>query len=273
MQGHIQQDGQSRVLSVSLIEPNPFQPRQTFDQDALEELAASIASSGVLQPVLVRPHPLDPKRYQLVVGERRWRASQLAGLEEIPAIVRQLDDSQLALFSLVENLQRRDLHFMEEAVAYRRILQAFDFTQSELAQHVGKSQAAVANKLRLLSLPEGVQSLLLATPALTERHARALLSLPEDQQEEAAELVAANEWTVKQTEEWITRSQKPRKQVTPVFKDLRIFLNTFRQAVSALQQAGVRTHINEADLGDAYQITVTISKASGLRARSRHLRS
>ena len=259
-------------LPLGIIEPNPFQPRQTFDPEGLQELATSISESGVLQPVVVRPHPEVDGRYQLVVGERRWRASQMAGLEHIPSIVRDLDDTELALFSLVENLQRRDLHFIEEARAFRHILEKFGFTQAQLARHVGKSQASVANKLRLLGLPPDLQDTILSSPAVSERHARALLGAPEHQRRQALELIQARGWTVKQTEDWVKRAAAPEKQVTSVFKDVRIFLNTFRHAVSALREAGVSADIDEADLGDSYQVTVTIPKTAGQTARTRRVK-
>jgi ParB family chromosome partitioning protein len=166
-----------REVSVDLLEPNPYQPRDTIDPAALGELTESIRTRGILQPLLVRPHPDRPGRYQLIAGERRWRAAQAAGLHQVPALVREMADTDAAAAALVENLQREDLNPIEEALGFSRLLNEFGLTQDALAQAIGKSRSHVANTLRLLNLPDQIQTLL-RSGALTAGHARALLSHP-----------------------------------------------------------------------------------------------
>ncbi len=149
-----------RDLAVDKIVANPFQPRHVFDQDALQDLAASIKENGVLQPVIVRHNPKDNAQYELLAGERRWRASQLAGMTEVPAIVRKLDDDQMLQAAILENLQREDLTPLEEAQAYRDMMDALKLTQEQVAKRLGKARSAVANFLRLLNLPDEVKDLL-----------------------------------------------------------------------------------------------------------------
>ena len=160
------------TLRVAMIEPKTDQPRKTFDEEALAGLASSISAHGLLQPILVRPLPND--RYQIVAGERRWRASKMAGLTEIPAIVIEQDDAEAAEISLIENIQRQDLNPLEEAMAYRALMDNFDLTQEQLSERVGKSRPAIANALRLLDLPEEVL-VMLRDGAITAGHARTLL--------------------------------------------------------------------------------------------------
>lgn len=167
-----------RTLPVSALEPGPFQPREAMDEAALAELAASMKEHGVLQPILARPARNRPDRYQIIGGERRWRAAQMAGLHEVPALVRDLTDREAMAAGLVENLQRQDLNALEEAEGYGRLTQQFGLTQDALAKIVGKSRPHVANTLRLLNLPERVRGLL-RDGALTAGHARALLSAPD----------------------------------------------------------------------------------------------
>ncbi len=167
-----------RTLPVTALEPGPFQPRDAMDEGALEELAASMKEHGVLQPILVRPRKGDAQRYQIIGGERRWRAAQKAGLHEVPALVRDFSDREAMAAGLVENLQRQDLNALEEAEGYGRLTQQFGLTQEALAKIVGKSRPHVSNTLRLLGLPERVRDLL-RDGALSAGHARALLSAPQ----------------------------------------------------------------------------------------------
>ncbi|MFL1463739.1 ParB/RepB/Spo0J family partition protein [Roseococcus sp. DSY-14] len=166
-----------RTLPVSALQPGPFQPREAMDEPALEELAASMREHGVLQPILVRPRKGEAARFEIIGGERRWRAAQKAGLHEVPALVRDFSDREAMAAGLVENLQRQDLHPLEEAEGYGRLTRQFGLTQDALAKVVGKSRPHVANTLRLLNLPERVQGLL-RDGALTAGHARALLTAP-----------------------------------------------------------------------------------------------
>lgn len=166
-----------RQVPLDLLEPNPFQPRSSIDPAALEELSQSIRLRGILQPLLVRPHPATAGRYQIVAGERRWRAASAAGLHEVPALVRDMADTEAAAVALVENLQRQDLNPMDEAEGYDRLLTQFGLTQEALGQAVGKSRSHVANTLRLLNLPPEVKDAL-RQGSISAGHARAILAHP-----------------------------------------------------------------------------------------------
>lgn len=192
--------GNSGTFKVKLmdIEPNREQPRKQFDEEALSELADSISKHGVLQPLLVRP--LTDGSYQLVAGERRWRASRMAGLTEVPVVVKDLTDSQVAELALVENLQRENLNPLEEANGYKELGEKFGYTQEQIAEVVGKSRSAVANSLRLLALPKSV-AMLVNEGKLSMGHARALLSLEDEKMmSDLAKLIVANDLSVRETE-------------------------------------------------------------------------
>ncbi|MBQ6837202.1 MAG: ParB/RepB/Spo0J family partition protein [Clostridia bacterium] len=192
--------GNSGTFKVKLmdIEPNREQPRKQFDEEALSELADSISKHGVLQPLLVRP--LTDGSYQLVAGERRWRASRMAGLTEVPVVVKDLTDSQVAELALVENLQRENLNPLEEANGYKELGEKFGYTQEQIAEVVGKSRSAVANSLRLLALPKSV-AMLVSEGKLSMGHARALLSLEDEKMmSDLAKLIVANDLSVRETE-------------------------------------------------------------------------
>lgn len=199
------------VLEVPLdsIVPSAHQPRKDFDDGSLRELAASIRNSGVLQPILVRRHGPG---YQLIAGERRWRAARLAGLERIPVVVRETTDAQSLELALVENLLREDLNPMEEAEAYQRLLAEFGWTQEELAERVGKDRSSIANSLRLLRLPEVIQADL-RSGRLTMGHARALLSLDSTlEQLRLREEILAHSWSVRATEEGVQKNRGPARR-------------------------------------------------------------
>lgn len=202
------------TLRLNEIEPNKNQPRQIFDDDALSELADSIREHGVLQPLIVRP--LLDGSYQLVAGERRWRASRLAGLSEVPVIVRALTDSEVAVIALIENLQREDLNPIEEAEGISRLIEEYDFTQEQAAAKLGKSRSALTNTLRLMKLPEKVRGLV-SDEFLSAGHARALLSLEDAALiEETADEVIARKLSVRETEKLVKqinsyKEDKPKK--------------------------------------------------------------
>src|SRR6266850_4347399 len=199
-------------LAIDSIVANPRQPRKSFDNSSLQDLSASLKRSGVLQPVVVRRHG---QQFQIVVGERRWRAAQMAGLTHIPAVVREVTDAETLELALVENLLREDLNPMEEAEAYERLLTEFSWTQEELGQRVGKDRSSVANCLRLLKLPELIQADLRAG-RLTMGHARALLSLDSPaEQLKLREQILAHSWSVRATEEGVQaqRAKPPRRQL------------------------------------------------------------
>jgi len=194
-----------RQVPLDLLEPNPFQPRTTIDPAALAELTQSIRSHGILQPLLVRPHPAAVERFQIVAGERRWRAAAAAGLHEVPALVHDMPDSEAAAIALIENLQRQDLNAMDEAEGYDRLLSQFGLTQEALGEAVGKSRSHISNTLRLLNLPLGVKEAL-RTGSISAGHARALLALPEP--EVGLRDVLDRQLSVRQTEALANREPR-----------------------------------------------------------------
>lgn len=195
----------SRTLAIEQLEPGPFQPRRYFDENELQSLVDSITQNGILQPILVRRHPDDPARYQIVAGERRWRAAQLASLHEVPVVVRELDDSQTLELAIIENIQRQDLTAIEEAEGYRRLMDEFGHTQEQLSQVVGKSRSHVANTLRLMNLPEEIRSLV-HRGDLSAGHARALLMA--DDAVGLAKQVLQKGLNVRQTEQLVHSPQR-----------------------------------------------------------------
>ncbi|MGA9866615.1 MAG: ParB/RepB/Spo0J family partition protein [Acetobacteraceae bacterium] len=205
-----------RALSLDLLEPGPFQPRASIDESTLSELAESVRSIGVLQPLIARPHPAAPGRFQIIAGERRWRAAALAGLHEAPTLVRDFTDPDALAVALVENLQRQDLDALEEAEGYNRLIEEFGLTQERLAQAVGKSRAHVGNTLRLLNLPASIKAALHAG-TVTAGHARALLAHP--QPEHALAAVIANGLSVRATEA-LASQQHPDRSPRPRDPDL-----------------------------------------------------
>ena len=203
-------DTRIETLPLREIEPDPSQPRKTFDDETLAELSASIAEHGLLQPIAVRPKPSGG--YLIVAGERRWRASRMAGLTEVPVIVKDVTDEQAMELALVENLQREDLDPVEEAVGIRELMTRCDLTQEQAARKLGKSRSALANSLRLLSLPETVLELL-KSGFITIGHAKVVLGLPTPElQEEAAQMIADNQLNVRQAEALCKKLAKPAKE-------------------------------------------------------------
>ncbi|SIR49263.1 ParB/RepB/Spo0J family partition protein [Halanaerobium kushneri] len=202
---------QSRVeeIFVDQIEANPFQPRSNFDEDALKELANSIREKGVIQPITVRK--IKAEKYQIVAGERRWRASKLVGLNKIPAVIRNFDDQEMLEIALIENIQREDLNPVEEAKAYKEMLDNFDITQADLAKQVGKSRSNVSNMVRLLKLADKVKNHL-ERGIITIGHARALLSLEKESTQVAAcENIIIQDLTVRETENYVEKLKNPLK--------------------------------------------------------------
>lgn len=255
--------GRVIYLHPDVLHPNPNQPRKRFSPDGLEELAASIREHGVLQPLTVRK--VDGS-FELVSGERRLRAARMAGLSEVPCIVIDVDGVCSSLLALVENLQRRDLDFLEEAMALDRLIHTYDLSQDEAARRIGKSQSAVANKLRLLKLSPRLLDRLRQN-GLTERHARALLRLEtEEQQWEVLEYVIDHHLTVAQTEAYIEARLTPppprKKKPTFILKDVRLFLNTVTKGLSMMKDAGVNAEYGRQETEDAILLTIKISKAA-----------
>ncbi|WP_238378846.1 nucleoid occlusion protein [Halalkalibacillus sediminis] len=255
-------------IKVELIQPNQYQPRTIFDDQKISELAQTIHTHGMIQPIVLRKLE-DEENYELIAGERRWRAVQTLGWEHIPAIVKNMTDTETASVALIENLQREELTVIEEAIAYDQLLHTHGLTQEALAQRLGKSQSTIANKLRLLKLPSVVQQALL-NKQITERHARALIALKdEQQQEEILKLIIDQHLNVKQTEEAIHELQypkeeeekkKPKPRMQGVSKDVRIALNTIRQSLNMVADSGMNVETEEEDSDDFYQITIKIPK-------------
>lgn len=242
------------------IVPNPYQPRKDFEEDALDDLAASIAEYGVLQPLLVARS--DNGEYVLIAGERRLRASKLAGLKDVPVIVSSYTKQQSAEIALIENLQREDLHYLEEAEGYEKLMTQFNLTQEAMALRVGKKQSTIANKLRLLNLSPEIRTVL-KEKQLTERHGRALLKLKnKEQQEQVLKLILKNGWNVKQTDEYIAKfladeAPKPKKRLV-IVNDVRIYLNSVKKIVSTINDAGIPAQIKQEVDGDDVVVTLRI---------------
>lgn len=247
-------------LPISAISPNPHQPRQVFGQEELESLAASIAQLGILQPLSVRRRDGG---WELIAGERRLRAAALAGLSTVPCLEVQADPSASSLLALVENIQRKDLDFLEEARALLHLMDTYGFSQEETAAKVGKSQPAVANKLRLLRLPEDVLELL-RREGCGERHARALLALDGPAlQRQAAEHVIRHHLTVARTEEYVARLlAPPPHSPAPIYKmrDIRLFLNTVRKGLAIMNSAGVAACCGREESEQEILLTIRIPK-------------
>ena len=249
-------------LPVDEIRPNPHQPRRTFHQEELSELASSIAQVGVLQPLSVRR---TANGWELIAGERRLRAAKLAGLARVPCLNVEADDGASALLALVENLQRKDLDVWEEAAALRQLIDRHHLSQEEAARRVGKSQSAVANKLRLLKLPPDVIDGL-RTNRLSERHARALLRLDSPAlQRSTLDHMVRQQLNVAQTEAYIDRlvqaAPAPRRAV-PVYRirDVRLFLNTVKRSLAVMQSAGVDARCGKEETDSEITLTIHILK-------------
>ena len=210
------QQSELQKLPVEWLKPGKYQPRKDMSQDALEELASSIRAQGVIQPIVVRP--IAEQQYEIIAGERRWRASQLAGLAEVPCILKPVADDAAVAIALIENIQREDLNAMEEAVALQRLLEEFELTHQQVADAVGKSRTTVTNLLRLNTLVDEVKTLL-EHGDIEMGHARALLALPVEQQAEAGRIIAAKQLTVRETENLVRRLLEPAVEKAPVVKD------------------------------------------------------
>ena len=265
------ESGRVLFLPLDAIQPNPDQPRRSFDQPALEELAESIRALGVLQPLTVRRRE---GAWELVAGERRLRAARLAGLETIPCLSIQTDGQTSSLLALVENLQRRDLDFWEEALALRQLVDTYRISQEEVARRVGKSQSAGAQKMRLLKFAPETLALLPGRGG-GGGHARALLRLEDPaQQLEAARQVVERGLTVAQTEglvEALLTAQPapvPRRKPTYLFKDVRLFLNTVTRSIDIMRSAGVDAQCRRQDTEDEILLTIHIPRREGKGVRT-----
>jgi len=251
-------------LRPEQIKPSPVQPRKQFDEEGLKELSQSIRSCGILNPLTVR---LSPGGYELVAGERRRRAAKLAGLRELPCILVDVNTEDASLMALVENLQRRDLDFIEEAQGLSRLIRTFGLSQEEAARRIGKSQSAVANKLRLLRLPPDVLEGL-RQYGLSERHGRALLRLPEGESQRAALMqIQASGMNVAAAEEYIEallqspeEPERAGQRRMMVLKDVRIFLNSLNRSLELMKQGGIAAGVKRQETEDSLILTISIPK-------------
>lgn len=264
--------GESRMIPIKSILPNPHQPRRDFDKAALQDLSISIMEYGLMQPVTVRQ--TGPFDYELIAGERRLTACRNLGMTYIPAIVMTASTTDSAILALVENIQRENLSYIEEAEAFCTLISEHGLTQEELADKLGKSQSTIANKIRILKLSPKVRRML-AENNLTERHARALLRLPDDRQrQKAIKLIAERGFNVAKTEELVDKLLKASAESRlaarknhdggRVFKDVRIFNNTIRQAVDMMRRSGIEAKANKKESDDYIEYTILIPKEAAL---------
>ena len=250
-------------VPVDMIETNPDQPRKNFGEDELLELSESIKEYGVIQPVIVKKNYSG--NYILIAGERRLRAAIFAGLQKIPALVRDADDQDTAIIALIENVQRENLGYMEEAQAYNRLIEEYGITQSELAARVGKKQSTISNKIRLLALPEDIQEALIHN-RLTERHARALLKLTEDEiRRYVIERVVSHGLNVRQTEKLIEdiiakQQEEQRKKNKISYISYKLYVNSIRKTFNEIFQMESGAKYTQEDKGDFMEVKILIPK-------------
>ena len=253
-------------LAVDSIAPNPYQPRKFFEKDSIEDLSKSILQYGVMQPISVRL--ISGTNYELVAGERRLRASRLAGLNTIPAIIVNINDQESAMLAVIENIQRENLNYIEEAIGYNNLLHDYKFTQEELATRMGKSQSTIANKLRILRLSKKIQRMLIEE-GLSERHARALVRIEDEEtQLKILKKVIAQQLNVKKTEELVEKAientksdpEKKETKIKHIIKDLRLFKNSIVQAIDIMSKAGYNTDYTIDDVGNGYEIVIMVNK-------------
>ena len=255
-------DVQVLHVPLSKIVPNPYQPRKEFESEALSELADSIRQYGVLQPLLVAPGKDDT--YILIAGERRLRASIMAGLGTVPVIVSEYTTQQIAEIALIENLQRKDLHYLEEAEGYEKLVNTFHLTQESMAIRVGKKQSTIANKLRLLRLPPSVRKKLHDSD-LTERHARVLLKLENEELQKAVlQKVLKGHLNVRQTEALVEKTLKEagklnqKKPRFVIVNDVRIYLNSIKEIMETVKTSGIPSSMEQEMDGDDVVVTLRI---------------
>jgi ParB family transcriptional regulator, chromosome partitioning protein len=252
-----------KKIPIDQIVPNRFQPRTVFDDDKIEELSRTIHTHGIIQPIVVREFEHDT--FEIIAGERRWRAMKKLGWDTVPAIIKNFNDTETASVALIENLQREELSPIEEAIAYGKLLELHELTQEALAQRLGKGQSTVANKLRLLKLPQEIQDALL-NKIITERHARSLIPLKDSEKQVRllAEIIEKN-LNVKQTEDRVVKlleqtREKPKPKRKAFSKDMRIAVNTIRQSLSMVSDNGINLDAKEEEFDEYYQFTIKIPK-------------
>lgn len=257
--------GQIILIPQEDIYPNPNQPRRRFDFDELEGLAQSIRQNGIIQPIAVRIN--GQGKYELISGERRLRASRLVGITRLPCIIMEADDEKSALFALIENVQRCDLEFFEEACAIEKLITDYGMSREDICKKLGKAPTTISNKLRLLRIPEEIRHRI-TQENLTERHARALLRLVSfSQMERAISIIAEKRLTVAESEKLITQilNNDSNKRQPPVklFKDVRIFVNTLNHAVDTMRRAGIEADSAKSETDEYIEYIVRIPKSKG----------
>ncbi len=257
--------GQIILIPQEDIYPNPNQPRRRFDFDELEGLAQSIRQNGIIQPIAVRIN--GKGKYELISGERRLRASRLVGITRLPCIIMEADDEKSALFALIENVQRCDLEFFEEACAIEKLLTDYGMTREDICKKLGKAPSTVSNKLRLLRIPEDIRHKI-TQENLTERHARALLRLTSfSQMERALSIIAEKRLTVAESERLVsqilTNDSGKRQPAVKLFKDVRIFVNTLNHAVDTMRRAGIEADSAKSETEEYIEYVVRIPKSKG----------
>ena len=250
-------------INISEIIPNRQQPRNIFNDEKINDLAKSIKEHGVIQPIIVRR---IEKGFEIIAGERRFRATKSLDLQTIPAIVRNYDDITTASVAIVENIQREDLTSIEEALAYKQLMNLHEITQAELASQIGKSQSTIANKIRLLNLTEQVQNAIL-NREITERHARSLLLVKQESlQIKLLKKIIEKKLNVAQTEKLIEESLMPTSKkhktatVTKIPRNFKLAMNTFNQAIMMVEKTGMNVETKTEELNDSYVITVSLKK-------------
>ncbi|MEZ4358356.1 MAG: ParB/RepB/Spo0J family partition protein [Eubacteriales bacterium] len=266
---NINADAKLETIPLEMIRPNPYQPRKMFNQEALEELAASLKQYGLLQPISVRK--MGAGRYELIAGERRFRAAHLAGFTTIRAIVFSAVEQDSAMIAMIENLQRENLHFFEEAEGYLNLLRDHGFTQEELAVKLGKNQSTIANKLRILKLSTKVKDRIFKEH-LTERHARALLRLHDEQEQlKLIQIICEQSLSVKKSEDLVEktlqrmygelpRRNKNSQNVFYIMKDYKVYLNTIKKIIKKMQETGADISYDTEDMSKKLRINITIAK-------------
>ena len=263
----LQDKNNEKIKSVNInkIDANPYQPRTDFDEKSLKDLAESIDNFGIIQPLTIRP---KGEEYELIAGERRLKAAKLAGLNEVPVIIKDFDNQETAEIALVENLQRKDLDFLEEAHAYEQLLNEFDLTQGELAKKIGKSQSTIANKLRILNLDLDIQKKA-KNPHVSERHTRILLKIDEKEiQKEILNKIINDKLTVRETEKIVNdlfkdKEKKKKNNIKTAFKDLKPFTNSLNKTINEMKKAGLEFEVNKNKNKDYIEYNIKLPRKRG----------
>lgn len=265
----IPKDKQIQDIELTKIVPNSYQPRREFSDESIRELATTLDKEGLLQPIVVRE---QGEQYEIIAGERRFRAAKHLGWETIPAIVNNMDEAQAASLALIENLQREDLNPIDEAQAYNNLMKLNNLTQTALAQNIGKSQSYVANKMRLLKLSPKVQSYL-ASGEISPRHGRCLVGLSQKDQGRVLDEILANNLNVSDTEKIVKdvagyfenkkdqdKAEKTKRAVNRVPKDMQVQINTIKRAVKLAKESGIKVKVKENNTPDDYMITIELKR-------------